>query len=133
MDLVGRFIIVIETDFTVAEFLTTILQKQGALVYSGPWTDQMLAYVQQNQAQIDAILMNMRHLHNKTGYDVLGELGEQLTRPNIPVIAISGIDRYEAPRIQAAGFAGFIHKPIHPTEFITAVTQIMNQHADLVL
>ena len=133
MDLNGRFIIVIEADFIIAELLTTILQKHGALVYSGSWNEQMLDYVQQNQAQIDAILMNMRHPHNKNGFDVFYELNEHLTRPNIPVIALSGIDCYEAPHIQAAGFAGFIAKPILPAQLIYEVAHIMNQQSNLAL
>lgn len=133
MDLAGRFIVIIERDLHITELICAVLEKHGAKVYCGSWTDDMLAFIIQNKYEVDAILMNMRHIHNKTGFDVLHELQTQLTYPYIPVIAVSGTDKYDAPHISEAGFAGFIHKPIKFKQLLDQLSRILEQPANAAL
>ncbi len=76
--------------------------------------------------KLDLILMDIR-LPYEDGYEALKKIRSSLKLSKIPVIAVTAESSMEQmQKAHAAGFDGFIGKPIDPDRFTTQIQQILN-------
>ena len=64
----------------------------------------------------DVILMDLR-LPDMDGMDAAQKLGEEARTARIPVVALSSVPVGDAAWFLAAGFAGYLEKPLRVSEF----------------
>jgi two-component system, cell cycle response regulator DivK len=75
----------------------------------------------------DVILMDLR-LTDIDGADVARSLGERLRTARIPIVGLSSVPRGEGDWFLAAGFAGYLEKPINVREFAGQVRSYCRGH-----
>ncbi len=76
--------------------------------------------------KLDLILMDIR-LPYEDGYEALKKIRSSPKLSKIPVIAVTAESSMEQmQKAHAAGFDGFIGKPIDPDRFTTQIQQILN-------
>ncbi len=76
--------------------------------------------------KLDLILMDIR-LPYEDGYEALKKIRSSPKLSKIPVIAVTAEASMEQmQKAHAAGFDGFIGKPIDPDRFTTQIQQILN-------
>jgi two-component system, cell cycle response regulator DivK len=64
----------------------------------------------------DVVLMDLR-LPDTNGADVARNLGERARTARIPIVGLSSVPLGEGDWFRAAGFAGYLEKPIRVGEF----------------
>lgn len=113
MQLKGKRIFVIEDNNYNLSILLTILQKAGAETFYDRWGVDSLQRLIDHQP-IDVILLDLMFPNGVTGYEVFAAIHSDPTSAVIPIIAVSAADpNEEIPKLQQAGFAGFIRKPVN--------------------
>lgn len=112
-----RFLIV-EDDENNQIIATKLLQLEGALsdnihVVNG----DPFVFLQNIAQPIDLILLDLQ-LPDKDGYKVLSELKNSQQFAHTPIVAMTAnVMKKDIERIRAAGFDGFIGKPINARRF----------------
>ena len=75
----------------------------------------------------DVILMDLR-LPDMNGADVARNLGERARTARIPIVGLSSVPLGESDWFLAAGFAGYLEKPISVREFAGQVRRYCKGH-----
>jgi CheY-like chemotaxis protein len=112
-------VLLVEDDDDHRELLRVILQKDGAVVDSVATVDEALWEVEDflPDVIVSDILMPERDAF---------EMMEALSPRTIPVVAVSGGDlRMLARRIQSAGFAALLPKPISARSLLDTVQEVI--------
>jgi CheY-like chemotaxis protein len=112
-------VLLVEDDDDHRELLRVILQKDGAVVDSVATVDEALWEVEDFLPDliISDILMPERDAF---------EMMEALSPRSIPVVAVSGGDlRSLSRRIQSAGFAALLPKPISAARLLDTVQEVI--------
>ncbi len=132
MQLQDKTIFLVEDDVANIAAIRTLLQKEGAHVpfdHVGSRTvQQLLDTLTTPTIQVDLILMDLKLLYGISGYEVLKHIRENPNLAHIPVVAFTGADPdEEIPRARAAGFNGYISKPITDRgRFVQDLCAILN-------
>lgn len=110
-------VLVVEDDETNQMVAYKLLQLAGVPPNQVDLVDgDPISYLKAKRSQnFDLILLDL-HLPKKDGYDVLAELRGHAEFAHIPVVALTA-DVVQVNRAQAAGFDGFIPKPIDGVNF----------------
>lgn len=110
-------VLVVEDDETNQMVAHKLLQLAGVPPHQvDVVAEDPVAYLKtQKSGNFDLILLDL-HLPEKDGYDVLAELRAHAEFSHIPVVALTA-DVVQVNRAQAAGFDGFIPKPIDGVKF----------------
>ncbi len=107
----------VEDNLTNMAVFATALRKEGAQVIQDTWNTGSVSLLAQN-LPIDVILMDLMLRRGVSGYDTLAAIKEHPELAGIPVVAVSSLDpETEIPKAKAAGFVGFIPKPIRLSHF----------------
>lgn len=112
-------VLLVEDDDDHRELLRVILQKDGAVVDSVATVDEALWEVEDflPDVIVSDILMPERDAF---------EMMEALSPRTIPVVAVSGGDlRTLSRRIQSAGFAALLPKPISARHLLETVQEVL--------
>ncbi len=132
MLLKDKVIFLVEDDVINIATMRTLLQKEGARVpfdHVGSRTIQELLDILTNpHVKVDLILMDLKLLYGISGYDVLSRIRGTPDLAHIPVIAFTAADpEEEVPRARAAGFDGYISKPIERKQFVHDLCSILDR------
>ncbi len=132
MLLQSKTIFLVEDDIVNLATFRTLLQKEGAYVpfdHVGSRTVQQLLDILTNpHFKVDVILMDLKLLYGISGYEVLKLVRAKPSLAHIPVVCFTAADpEQEIPRAQAAGFDGYISKPIvDRRQFVLDLCAVLN-------
>jgi CheY-like chemotaxis protein len=113
-------ILVIDDDRDDVEMIDRVLMDHGyiSLLASAGEDALRIAAVQQP----DLVLLDIR-MPRMDGYEVAATIRAQPGLERTRIVAISGVD--EPDRVAAAGFDGYIRKPIDPDSFIDQINEFL--------
>lgn len=119
-------ILIVEDKATSRELLRTVLEQQGYNVVEAPDGDEALRRL--NEATPDLVLLDLQ-IPIRNGYDVLRAIREDSRLANLPVVALTASamqgDREKA---LAAGFTGYIAKPVSLSQLRHEVSRLLGDH-----
>ncbi|MGB8645998.1 MAG: response regulator [Anaerolineae bacterium] len=130
MTLIDKTIFIVEDDVVNLAAVRMLLQKEGAHVPFDPigsrTTQNLLEILSKPGTQVDLILLDLKLFYGISGYEVLKAIRAKPNLAHIPVVAFTAADpEQEIPKAQAAGFNGYITKPIERDHFIQDLSQIL--------
>jgi CheY-like chemotaxis protein len=112
-------ILVIEDDLPSLELMTYLLQAFGHTSLSARDGEEGLEAVRREVP--DLVLCDV-HLPKIDGYEVARQLKGHPTLRTIPLVAVSASAMaHDRDQAQAAGFDGYLSKPIDPETFVQQV------------
>jgi PAS domain S-box-containing protein len=115
----GISVLVIDDQRDVREYISAVLRRQGAQVRDAESVREGIERVTSELP--DVILCDIAMPH-EDGYEFIRWLRADPDAGQLPVIAISAFGREnEEERVRAAGFSGFIRKPVEPHDLARAV------------
>ncbi len=131
MPLKDKIIFLVEDDAVSLSVIRMLLQKEGARVpfdHLGSRTiEQLLEILSTPAIKIDLILLDLKLPYGVSGYDLLKAIRATPGLVNIPVVAFTAADpETEIPKAKAAGFTGYITKPIDRSHFIQDLGLILD-------
>lgn len=116
-------ILIVEDKATSRELLRTVLERQGYSVIEAKDGEEALQQLQ--AATLDLVLLDLQ-IPIRNGYDVLRTIRSDDRLAHLPVVALTASamqgDREKA---LAAGFTGYIAKPVGPAQLREIVTQML--------
>lgn len=120
-------ILIVEDKATSRELLRTVLENQGHIVVEA--SDGEEALQQLAQAAPDLVFLDL-HLPGRNGYEVLKAIRDDHRLANLPVVALTASamqgDREKA---LAAGFTGYIAKPVGPAQLRDEVNRLLRPNS----
>lgn len=103
-------ILIVEDKPTSRELLRTVLEQQGYEVVEAENGEEALARLREHVP--DLVLMDLQ-MPSRNGYDVLKEIRKDPHLNALPVVAVTANAMPEdRDRVLAAGFTGYIAKPV---------------------
>lgn len=125
MNLQGKKIFLVEDNVGNQTITKTLLESHGAVVsvhHSGKGVITHLKKVH----PVDLIILDLMLPDGVTGYDILSSILEDACFEDVPIVAMSVVDRSEAvPQAKQRGFSGFLSKPINFQNFPAQVARII--------
>lgn len=116
-------ILVIEDNAISLALVTFLLRSHQFTVLTA--TDGAQGVELAAQRKVDLVICDV-HLPGLTGYQVAAHLKAQPLLKQIPLIAVTALAMVgDREKLLAAGFDGYISKPIDPLRFIQQVTVYM--------
>lgn len=116
-------ILIVEDKATSRELLRAVLERQGYGVIEAKDGEEALQ--QLRTATLDLVLLDLQ-IPIRNGYDVLHTIRNDDRLAHLPVVALTASamqgDREKA---LAAGFTGYIAKPVGPAQLRELVTQML--------
>lgn len=114
----GKRIFVLEDDFSNLLIIKTILQQNGAEVFTDVWGTSTVVQMKY-LGKLDAILLDlMLSRTNMSGYDIFDRIKAEPTLADIPVVLVTAADPdTESLKAKGKGFAGFVSKPLDRQTF----------------
>jgi CheY-like chemotaxis protein len=116
-------ILIVEDKATSRELLRAVLERQGYGVIEAKDGEEALQ--QLRTATLDLVLLDLQ-IPIRNGYDVLQRIRSDDRLAHLPVVALTASamqgDREKA---LAAGFTGYIAKPVGPAQLRELVTQML--------
>ena len=101
--------------------IATMLRQYGANVLQAASVDDALGLIARERPHVVLTDIAMPH---RDGYDLLASIRAEHEWSNLPVLALTAERRNgDEARATAAGFAGFLRKPIEPRELARAVAE----------
>jgi CheY-like chemotaxis protein len=120
---INRRILIIEDDPFSVELYTTLLEALGHTVISA--TDGEAGLAMARSEQPDVIICDVL-LPKVEGIEVVHKLKADPFLKEIPIIAVTCLDSArDSDRMQAAGFDGYIPKPIEPRTFTRQIFRFL--------
>jgi len=114
-------LLVIEDNATTREFLAYLLRSFGYEVICA--VDGVQGVEMATRLLPDAIVCDM-HLPKLDGFGVLRELKTNPLTAKIPMIAVTALAMVgDRERMLAAGFDGYVPKPVDPERFVPDILQ----------
>lgn len=127
MLLKNKRIFIVEDDIANRAIEQVILEQQGAKTAIERWGTEAVPRLR-DFMPVDAILLDLMFPNEITGYGIFLEIRAHSEFDHIPIVAVSASDPNTAiPLTKAAGFSGFISKPVHIGLFAKQIAKIINQ------
>ncbi len=125
MQLKGKRIYVVEDNPGNRAIMTTLLMQAGAITATDRWGRDTCRMIREFMP-VDGILLDLMLPGGVTGYQVFSDIRADAQLAAVPIIAVSASDAdIEGPKVRAAGFAGFISKPVRVPTFALYVADIL--------
>ncbi|MBZ5533151.1 MAG: response regulator [Acidobacteriia bacterium] len=116
-------ILIVEDKASSRELLRTVLEQQGYEVVEANDGEQALALIRGQS--LDLVLMDLQ-LPQRNGYDVLQEIRSNPKLAAIPVVAVTANAMPgDREKVMAAGFTGYISKPVALTQLRDEVSRLL--------
>ncbi len=130
MRLQDKVVFLVEDDPVNLAVIRGLLQKEGAQVPFDPigvrTIQQLLEMLTRSNSRVDLVLLDLKLLHGASGYEVLKAIRGEPSLSQLRVVAFTAADPdEEIPKAQAAGFDGYIAKPIARQRFIEDLCLIL--------
>jgi len=126
MQLEGKRIFLVEDNIGNQTITKTLLQAHGAIVATHLNGHKVLVSLK-DFCPVDLIILDLMLPDGVTGYDILSRIRDDERFHQIPIIAMSVLDRSVAvPQAKRRGFSGFISKPIKFQDFPNQIAQIIS-------
>jgi CheY-like chemotaxis protein len=118
-------ILIVEDKASSRELLRTVLEQLGYVVIEAGDGDEALRQVRRQTP--DLVLMDLQ-MPARNGYDVLQEIRKDPGLARLPVVAVTAnaMPGDEA-KVLAAGFTGYIAKPVALAHLRSEVNRILGQ------
>jgi CheY-like chemotaxis protein len=121
----GKRIFIVEDDLRNRLVYKMLLPKLGAEVEFESWGPDAVNHLAHWQP-VDLIILDLMLQRGASGYDLIKLIRRNNAYANIPVLAISASEPHQAiTRTQAAGFSGFIAKPIRQERFGEQIARVI--------
>jgi two-component system, chemotaxis family, sensor kinase CheA len=125
MNLQDKRIFVVEDNIGNLTITKTLLEAHGAVVATHRSGHDVLPHLK-NFLPVDLIILDLMLPSGVTGYDILSAIRNHVEFNNVPIIAMSAIDRSKViAEAKKRGFSGYIGKPINFTEFPKQIAEII--------
>lgn len=112
-------ILVIEDNAANMDLMTYLLKAYGHLPSTACQGDEGLAMARQQP--VDLIVCDIQ-LPGMDGYAVAGEIKADAALRKVPIVAVTALAMVgDRSKVLAAGFDGYVSKPIDPEAFVPAV------------
>jgi two-component system cell cycle response regulator DivK len=116
-------ILIVEDKANSRELLRTVLEQQGYAVEEAQDGEQALTRIRQQAP--DLVLMDL-NMPGRNGYDVLQEIRNNLKLASLPVVAVTANAMPgDRERVLAAGFTGYISKPVALSQLREEVNRLL--------
>jgi two-component system cell cycle response regulator DivK len=116
-------ILIVEDKPNSRELLRTVLEQQGYEIMEAGDGDEALALVRQQSP--DLVLMDLQ-IPARNGYDVLQEIRKDVKLAHMPVVAITANAMPgDREKVLAAGFTGYIAKPVALAHLRSEVNRVL--------
>lgn len=118
-------ILIVEDKASSRELLRTVLEQLGYEVEEANDGDDALRLVRQHTP--DLVLMDLQ-MPTRNGYDVLQEIRKDPNLARLPVVAITANAMPgDQEKVLAAGFTGYIAKPVSLAHLRSEVNRLLGQ------
>lgn len=116
-------ILIVEDKANSRELLRTVLEQQGYDVTEARDGDEALSIVRQQAP--DLVLMDLQ-IPSRNGFDVLQEIRKDASLANLPVVAVTANAMPgDREKVLAAGFTGYIAKPVALAHLRSEVSRLL--------
>lgn len=117
--------LVVEDDASGLAILSVMLRRIGVRTVMERYASAAIDRAKQ-MTKVDMIFLDLG-LPDGDGYEVLAQLKKEAGLKNVPIIAVTARDAStEIAKAQAAGFNGFLGKPLNRNRFPDQVRRIMD-------
>jgi len=120
-------ILIVEDDSSTREVMAMLLEEAGhAVAGTGDGARGLRLAL---DSRPDLVICDLR-LPSLDGYAVARALKADPACVRIPLVAVSALDLDDRERVRAAGFDGYLCKPIEPASFVAEVEAFLPAAAD---
>jgi two-component system, cell cycle response regulator DivK len=117
-------ILIVEDKPNSRELLRTVLEQQGYAVLEAGDGEQAIKIIREKP--LDLVLMDLQ-IPARNGYDVLKEIRSDPRLAGLPVVAVTANAMPEdQEKVMAAGFTGYISKPVALARLREEVNRLLN-------
>jgi two-component system cell cycle response regulator DivK len=118
-------ILIVEDKPSSRELLRTVLEQQGYQVIEAADGEEALERLR--EAKPDLVLLDVQ-IPIRNGYDVLQAIRGDLNLTNLPVVAVTAnAMQGEREKALAAGFTGYIAKPVSISQLRIEVNRLLGK------
>lgn len=125
VDLKEAHILIVEDNLQNMLLLSRLLDHLGVARYEWKSSGWEMFDVVADMERVDLILLDL-HLPNEDGFALMEKIRTDERLQNTRVVAITAdVHPETVRRVQAAGFDGFLGKPISPRDFSRQLAEIL--------
>jgi two-component system cell cycle response regulator DivK len=118
-------VLIVEDNLQNLLLISRLLDRLGVRQYEWKSSGWEIMEVAKTMPQVDLVLLDL-NLPLEDGYEVLAKLRNDSHFANARIVAVTGdADNNSMQRAKAAGFDGFLGKPIVVSKFPTQITDIL--------
>jgi two-component system, cell cycle response regulator DivK len=120
-------ILIVEDKATSRELLRTVLEQQGYQVDEAPDGEAALRMIR--ELTPDLVLMDLQ-IPARDGFAVMREIRKDPRLQSVPVVAVTASAMQgDREKVLAAGFTGYIAKPVSLVQLRREVNQLLGNEA----
>lgn len=124
----GELILVVEDDAKSRRLVHDVLEYEGYRVAEATAGDEGVRLA---KALVPALILMDVQLPGLDGIAALGQIRDDPATRTIPVVAVTASAMaHDRPKLRAAGFDGYQHKPINLKEFVSLVRRMLEVRAE---
>lgn len=112
-DLDNRRIVVVENEAMIRNGLHSLLENWGCAVISGDSATSVLAQIEEQGLEVDAVISDYGLSECESGIDVVRRLRDRL-RPDLPAMLMTGDTSEGIVKAAAENGLSVLHKPVRP-------------------
>ena len=118
-------VLIVEDNLQNPLLISRLLDRLGVRQYEWKSSGWEIMEVAKTMPQVDLVLLDL-NLPLEDGYEVLAKLRHDSHFANARIVAVTGdADNNSMQRARAAGFDGFLGKPIVVSKFPTQIADIL--------
>ncbi|MFN6540262.1 MAG: PAS domain-containing protein [Nostoc sp. EkiNYC01] len=123
----GLRVLIVDDDADTREFVSFLLQQNGALITTTASATEALAAIAQN---VPDLLISDLAMPKMDGYDLMKEIRAMPKEQGGEILAIAltaYVGESDRERVLAAGFEKHVAKPVQPIQLLTSIADLIGQ------
>ncbi|MCF2146962.1 PAS domain-containing protein [Desmonostoc muscorum LEGE 12446] len=123
----GLRVLIVDDDADTREFVSFLLQQNGALITIAASATEALAAIGQN---VPDLLISDLAMPEMDGYDLIKEIRAMPKEQGGEILAIAltaYVGESDRDRVLAAGFQKHVAKPVQPNQLLTSIADLIGQ------